>query len=88
MFMTLGMDSCTPPPPNMTSISFCHWINEQLHPNSILKPGFPRPMSTETGRNWLHELGFEVLDKTKEMANEMPLNTQRNFFIWWVPHER
>ena len=51
--------------PNMTSISFCRWVNEQLLPSSILKPGIPRHIGVETGRKWLHELGFEVLDKKK-----------------------
>ena len=49
----------------MTSISFCRWVNEQLLPNSVLEPGFPRHIGVETARKWLHELGFEVLDKKK-----------------------
>jgi len=51
--------------PNMTSISFCHWVNEVLLPNSVLEPGYPRCISVQTARRWLHELGFEVLDKKK-----------------------
>ena len=51
--------------PNMTSISFCRWVNEKLLPNSILEPGFPRHTAVETARKWLHELGFEVLNKQK-----------------------
>ena len=51
--------------PNMTSTSFCRWVNEQLLPNSVLEPGFPRHIGVETARKWLHELGFEVLDKKK-----------------------
>ena len=51
--------------PNMTSIAFCRWVNESLLPNSILDPGYPRSVSVETARKWLHELGFEVLDKKK-----------------------
>ena len=51
--------------PNMTSISFCRWVNDVLLPNSILEPGYPRRISVQTGRRWLHELGFEVLDKKK-----------------------
>ena len=27
----------------------------------MLEPGFPRHISVETARKWLHELGFEVL---------------------------
>ena len=49
----------------MTSIAFCRWVNESLLPNSILDPGYPRTVSVETARKWLHELGFEVLDKKK-----------------------
>ena len=51
--------------PNLTSSSFCSWINEVLLPNSCLEPGFPRKVSTETARLWLHHLGFEVLSATK-----------------------
>ena len=49
----------------MTSIAFCRWVNESPLPNSILDPGYPRTVSVETARKWLHELGFEVLDKKK-----------------------
>ena len=51
--------------PNLTSHSFSRWINQSLLPNSILDPGYPRSISVETGCKWLHELGFEVLDKKK-----------------------
>ena len=51
--------------PNLTSISFCRWVNEYLLPNSILVPGYPRKISVQTARLWLHELGFQVLDKKK-----------------------
>ena len=51
--------------PNMTSISFTRWVNNELLPNSILEPGFPRHIGVETGCKFLHELGFEVLDKKK-----------------------
>ena len=51
--------------PNLTSHSFCRWVNESLLPNSVLDPGYPRSVSIETARKWLHELGFEVLDKKK-----------------------
>lgn len=51
--------------PNLTAISFCHWVNESLLPNSILEPGYPRHVSVQTARTWLHELGFQVLDKKK-----------------------
>lgn len=28
-------------------------------------PGYPRKISVQTARLWLHELGFQVLDKKK-----------------------
>ena len=49
----------------MTAITFCRWVNESLLPNSILEPGYPRHVSVQTARKWLHELGFQVLDKKK-----------------------
>ena len=51
--------------PNLNAISFCRWVNESLLPNSSLDPGYPREISVQTARLWLHELGFEVLDKKK-----------------------
>ena len=51
--------------PNMTLVDFCKWINDTLLPNSTLEPGFPRKVSVETARKWLHELGFEVLTPKK-----------------------
>ena len=51
--------------PNLTSIDFCRWVNESLLPNSTLEPGFPRRISLETARTWLHQLGFEVLTSQK-----------------------
>ena len=51
--------------PNMTVTSFCQWVNNELLPNSILEPGYPRKVALETARKWLHELGFEVLQMSK-----------------------
>ena len=51
--------------PNLTTHSFCLWINETLLPNESLEPGFPRRVSVETARRWLHELGFETLSSSK-----------------------
>ena len=46
--------------PNLTSSAFCQWVNNDLLPNSVLEPGYPRRVSVETARKWLHELGFEL----------------------------
>ena len=51
--------------PNLTARQFCNWVNKVLLPNETLEPGFPRNTSIETGRKWMHELGFEVLSKKK-----------------------
>ena len=49
----------------MTCASFCKWVNKTLLPNSTLEPGYPRSISVETGRRWLHELGFEIITPRK-----------------------
>ena len=41
--------------PNLTTASFCRWINDELLPNVSLPPGFPRRVSVETARKWLHD---------------------------------
>ena len=51
--------------PNMTASSFCQWVNESLLPNEGLEPGYPRRVSVDTARKWLHELGCSVLDQKK-----------------------
>ena len=51
--------------PNLTSIDFCRWVNDFLLPNTTLEPGYPRKISIETARLWLHHLGFEVLKAQK-----------------------
>ena len=38
---------------------------EYLLPNSNLEPGFPRKLSVEPARRWLHKLSFEVLVPSK-----------------------
>ena len=40
-------------------------MNEELLVNETLEPSFPRKISVETARHWLHELGFEVLAAKK-----------------------
>ena len=54
--------------PNMTSRSFVDGSTSLL-PNSILEPGYPRSISVKTARRWLHEIGFEILDKKKGVYN-------------------
>ena len=51
--------------PNLTSGAFCQWVNNELLPNTVLDPGYPRSVSVETARKWLHELGFSVLQMSK-----------------------
>ena len=51
--------------PNMTSYSFCKWVNNELLPNNTLEPGFPRQVSVEVCRKWLHQMGFQVKQITK-----------------------
>ena len=40
-------------------------MNNELLPNTVLDPGYPRRVSVETARKWLHELGFDVLQMSK-----------------------
>ena len=51
--------------PNLTASAFCQWVNNELLPNSVLEPGYPRRVSVETARKWLHDLGFDVLQLAK-----------------------
>ena len=51
--------------PNLTAGMFCQWVNEDLLPNEMLEPGFPRSIALETGRKWMHELGFEIVHAKK-----------------------
>ena len=51
--------------PNLTVGMFCQWVNEDLLPNATLEPGFPRSIALESGRKWMHKLGFEVVHAKK-----------------------
>ena len=51
--------------PNLKIHQFCGWVNNSLLPSETLEPGFPRKVSIETARRWMHELGFEVVAKKK-----------------------
>ena len=61
----------------MNAVNFTRWVNDHLLPNSILEPGFPRHIGVETGRKWLHELGFEVLNKM--VMSERMLSNRKKF---------
>ena len=52
----------------MTAADFCRYVNDELlHPDGgeVIPHGFPRQISVETARKWLHELGFSVKQKKK-----------------------
>lgn len=51
--------------PNLTTRSFCNWVNNTLLPNSTLSSGAPRKISVEVARRWLHDMGFKVRRITK-----------------------
>lgn len=40
-------------------------LNEDLLPNVGLEPGYPRRISVQTARKWLHHLGIQVLSGGK-----------------------
>lgn len=72
----------------MTTMDFCKWINKCLLPNSTLEPGFPRKVSIETARKWLHKLGFEVLTPKKGIfidGHEHPdvVTHRKEFYERW-----
>ena len=50
---------------NLRLPMFCKWVNETLLLNETLEPGYPRKISMETARLWLHELGFSVVNAKK-----------------------
>ena len=58
-------NACVKGRPNMTAISFCCWVNQEMLPNVALDPGYPRRISVVTARKWLHKLEFHVLDHKK-----------------------
>ena len=58
-------NTCVKGTKNLTSVSFCKWVNEVLLMNSFLEPGYPRKISLSTALRWLHNLGFEVIKKKK-----------------------
>ena len=51
--------------PNLTTLTFCEWVNSDLLPSSSLEPHYPRKVGVETCRRWMHELGFEIVDGRK-----------------------
>lgn len=58
-------NQCVKGQPNLTTISFCKWINKRLLPSSTLEPEYPRCISVETARKWLHQLGFAIVTPRK-----------------------
>ena len=61
----VGENACVKGRANLTVHSFCEWLNAVLLVSETLEPGFPRRVSVETARHWLHELGFKVLTSKK-----------------------
>ena len=51
--------------PNLTTLTFCEWVNSDLLPFSSLEPHYPRKVGVETCRRWMHELRFEIVDGRK-----------------------
>jgi len=51
--------------PNMSTASFCQWVNNELFPNHVLEPGYPHKINIDTARRLLHHLEFRVLDRKK-----------------------
>lgn len=52
----------------MTATSLTTWVNTELLPSQVLELGFPRNISVETGRKWLHELVFFTVNRKKEFT--------------------
>ena len=74
---------------NLTVYSHCEWVNEELLVNETLEPGFPRKISVETARHWVHELGFEMLALKRVvmlmvMSVLMLLKTNKGFYAEWL----
>ena len=51
--------------PNMTSVSFLTFVNNELLPSHHLSPHFPRMISLRTAIRWLHNLGFKPISHKK-----------------------
>ena len=51
--------------PNMTSVSFLKFVNNELFPSHHLSPHFPRMISLRTAIRWLHKLGFKPISHKK-----------------------
>lgn len=44
---------------------FCQSVNTDLLLNATLEPGFPWSIALESGRKWMHTLGFEFFHAKK-----------------------
>ena len=51
--------------PNMTALSFCQWVNEDLLPSSQLPPHFQWRILLRTAFCWLHHFGFKPVSHRK-----------------------
>ena len=49
--------------PNMTSVSFFKFVNNELLPSHLLSLHFPRMISLRTAIRWLHNLGFKPVSQ-------------------------
>ena len=50
---------------NMTSKSFCEWVNSDLLPNSNLSENMPCSIKLRTSTRWLHPLGYHPINHKK-----------------------
>ena len=51
--------------PNLTAADFCEWVNDYLLPTSVLDNSLPHQISLTTATTWMHELGFQIIVKSK-----------------------
>ena len=65
--------------PNMTAMSFTTWVNIEPLLSQVLKPRFPRNISVETARKWLHELGFFIVDRKDGHEREDIVKYRKRF---------
>ena len=59
--MWVRENACKKGEENMTTKSFCQWVNDQLLPSHSLPPNLLRQISLRTATRWLHQLGYRPL---------------------------